>query len=616
MATLYVKKNGTGDSKDIMGAVYKAAHGDTILVEAGTFNENIELYKGVTIRGAGKDQTIVTGKLAADTVVCSYTAGSDLITTTDTSALREGRLITGTGVQTGTRIKAITSSTQFQLSQVTTGTGAKTGITFTQTAINNGTIKAAQVTESIAITISGSSYTLGKDPLYTMAVGDKITVGAASAFVDSVTGTRTGTFSGGSPITGTATVAHDIKAWALKDMTINGFDGATSVESLCLYIQSPAAGMQHKDWMIDGVKFIAGGDGAITTSPNLLSDGGCVQNCLFMGNTFTGAEPAEVPAFSSFTLAGCEILSATTIQVPSTLGIYPGTASTGSPITGTGIPASTVVTAVSGNVITVNKTITSAVGTIISCTFTNVQFYVPNVARQMVTIGNSGSVTSCLNQKFLNNVINGSTGATISSSGNKSMFNTAVTIDSVGALVEGNLIDGNFGAGDPNALVSNYAIRARGANSIVRNNANDVRNGRGNSGYLISGAGSTDLNNATWTTNLVQPTPVPPGEPVPAKMDISQVKWFPEVKNDPVFSNEANWKQVSYIYKHTASAKRLIASFKQYDASAQANIKLTNALSGESYQLIKMIIRDASRNLVVIKRANIANAAQMDITVA
>ncbi len=83
------------------------------------------------------------------------------------------------------------------------------------------------------------------------------------------------------------------------------------------------------------------------------------------------------------------------------------------------------------------------------------QFTVPNVSRQLVVLsgGSGGGATS--NITFTNNQVTGDSG-----------FNTAVTIDSVGATITGNTfasLTGSFGAG----------LRARGTNTLISGNTFD-----------------------------------------------------------------------------------------------------------------------------------------------
>ena len=47
----------------IRAAVYAAANGDTVLVAAGEYTENVSLHSGITLEGAGVGQTILRGQV-------------------------------------------------------------------------------------------------------------------------------------------------------------------------------------------------------------------------------------------------------------------------------------------------------------------------------------------------------------------------------------------------------------------------------------------------------------------------------------------------------------------------------------------------------------------------
>ena len=621
MAILDVKKDGTGTHTTIQSAIFDAVDGDTVNIGPGTFNENVELYKSISLVGSGKDITVINGSLTSTSFTnCSWYAGEDIITTTSTNGMIRGRRLTATNFTTGSRISEIISPTQFRVSLATTTTGliSKASVSWAEgtttitlpntTSVVVGMKAKAIGVEGIITAINTTTKVITLDTP-TTAAGTSLTLSLYPKRT-AITATMPALFSGSIFAASIQVMNVATDGLQIKSMTVNGFDGATASEAAAIGISSPASGGVHKNWLIEDCKITANGDSALATSSNISSNNGTIQNCIFGGKTFVGDEPAEVPAFSSFTRTGT-ILSTTTLQMPSVTGIY-GAVSVGSSITGTGIPSATVVTNVSDLVITLSKAITGNVGDEILCTFSNVQYTVPNVARQLVVIGNSSSVSACLNTTFKNNTIIGATGAVISATGNKSMFNTAVTIDTVGGLVENNILDGNFGAGDPNPLMSNFAIRSRGANVVVQNNTCYISNGRGNTGFFVPLG--TSINNLLIDKLMLGVQQQEAGKPLVVEMDKQQLKSLPKISSDVYFSDDLNWKLVSFVYRKMSTLDRLCTAFRDFSAIRQKGLK-SWMQAGDQFQLARIIISDANRQLLTVDRSELVNPEQYDFTV-
>jgi len=112
MSTLLVRKNGSGTHTTIQSAIMAAVEGDIIDIEAGLFEENIDLYKSVTLRGAGKNLTIIQGSHKANVVKSGVrTTGSNVVNFAGgTEGFVVGRIITSTGIPSNTRIVQVNSN--------------------------------------------------------------------------------------------------------------------------------------------------------------------------------------------------------------------------------------------------------------------------------------------------------------------------------------------------------------------------------------------------------------------------------------------------------------------------------------------------------------------------
>lgn len=97
--------------------------------------------------------------------------------------------------------------------------------------------------------------------------------------------------------------------------------------------------------------------------------------------------------------------------------------------------------------------------------------------------------------------------------------------------------------------------------------------------------------------------------------DKEALKQISSVANHPTLSNEANWKMVSIIFKHTNSSKRIASGFKN-NFTKTDNVKLkANMSNGEVYELHEIIISGTNRQpRLSIKRSEITNASSMDLT--
>jgi hypothetical protein len=517
MAIINVKKDGSGQATTIQQGIQLAQLGDIVEIEAGTFDENVDLWKGITLKGAGIGQTIVTG--ATRTAITSKAFTWSLGATTlniaaghDTSAYEVGRIVTATGIPANTRIvsKTISSLT-----------------------ISAATTQAATTARAVAMALQND----------------------ATIRVRGTTG-------------------------VIRDMKVVGFDHPNpATEYSTIYFRNIGLGSAAANgWEVFNCEFEANGEYAFLTDYGVAVGNLNIHDCKFTGKTFVGANPAT------------------------------------------------------GN-----------------------QFSVWNVPRQLIAIQsvNTGEI------KFQNNEVSGSTGG-LTVDGVQS-FNTAITIDAVGSVISGNIINTTSGYG--------FGLRARGLNSSVEDNINMGTS----AGYYIlpnhsvgvsvsvgtmvftssrywictQAHTSSALNSPTgaegslyWSeitleqvnasgiyglglmvigsnTNVVEfmvsVSQSAAGQPLSVTMSKDMVKALSQVSSSAEFSDESNWRLVSFIFKKSSSAQRLVSAFRDFDAEKSVKLK-SGMASGDDFELHKVIISKADRTLLVIKRSDIENAEDFDFS--
>ena len=618
MSTFYVRKNGSGTHTTIQSAIYVAVSGDTVDIGEGTFNENVEISsKSITLQGAGKDKTIIQGKATNDTFTgCSYYGGEFVTTVSSTSGLIVGKTVSG--LTANAKISEIVSSTQFKtaVANPTAGNIAKNGVTWSSgsstiilpsaTAVVvgmkvEGTGVAAFVsaynattkfvTLSSPTTQAGSAASLLFRKAYSNITVTQLTNPATNAFPGSIM------------------VSGNTEGLVIKNLRAIGFENSDlGQEAAALFMYTNAA-PGHNNFLIDNCQITAGGDCAFLHGSKPFLTNGTFQNCVIDGNTFTGSEPTDVPSFSTYISAAIISsigASSSVVTFADMRGVIIGrTFSSAGAFT-----SSAVVTAISGNSVTINKVITGTVGASIDCTFGLTQYGVPNVPRNLFYLGTTSPLYNVSNITFKNNLVSGRTGAVISATGSKSVFNCGVTINSIGGLIENNVFDGNFGAGSPNEMGVNYVLRSLQSNMIVQNNVNITSGGRGNSGYLIELG--TSINNTTVDSLLIEVSQSASNAFVESIMEKGTLKAISKVASDAVFSNEANWRMVSFVFKHTSSSRRLVSSFKStFDYSKKTKLK-TNMNIGDTFELHKIIICKPDGSYLVVKRSEISGASSFD----
>ena len=597
MATLLVRKDGSGTHTTIQSAIMDAIDGDIIDIEAGTFDENVDLYKAITLKGAGKTATIIQGASRSNVVKSStWALGVTTLNFADTTGFEKGRVISGTGIAVNTRIVEV-YPTSITIS-LPTSAARSTATSVTMAASNDGTIRLR-----------------GTNPI-------------------------------------------------VKDLKVIGFNASSVVDEIGA-VTFPIAGAGSAactGFLIENCEIEAAGEYAILGRSGSLGNG-TITNCSIVGQTFVGPQPAQITVFGSFVYSS-EVLSPLSLQQVKIPVAYLGNIVVGSSVTGTGVPTSTTVSAIDAvnGILTLNKAMTSGAGTFVSLTYNSVaggtQFTVPNCPRQLVTFqSNNLPIT------FTNNEIKGSTGGGIT-------YNTAITIDAPGSVITGNVIQGIHGAGTLNQGIPGtgnaYALRVRGYSTVANNTNKTYSADKYNLNYYIlpnwltnttyqvgaivlaggkywralqthlststpvaganweeitltqvnesSVAGVADADvgsNVTVLSGMVTPSQPVPGGPIDVVMKAEDVVAISKVATDPVFSNQANWNLVTYVYKKVGGTQRLVTSFRDFNANKSMKLK-AGMNPGDNFQLVKMIIAKADRTLLVLKRADIPDVEAYD----
>ena len=118
--------------------------------------------------------------------------------------------------------------------------------------------------------------------------------------------------------------------------------------------------------------------------------------------------------------------------------------------------------------------------------------------------------------------------------------------------------------------------------------------------------------NITITRLLIAAAQASANSFITSEMGKDALKSISKVSSDAVFSNEANWRMVNFVFKHNSSSRRLVSSFRSnFDSSKKTKLK-TNMKIGDGFQLHKIIISKSDRSHLVVKRSEIADASGFD----
>lgn len=103
------------------------------------------------------------------------------------------------------------------------------------------------------------------------------------------------------------------------------------------------------------------------------------------------------------------------------------------------------------------------------------------------------------------------------------------------------------------------------------------------------------------------------GEPPTAQMNKALLLQHPLVASSPIFLNPDSWKMVSFIFKHKTSKKRMVASFRNFESSSIAKMKVRPGILNEmEFELHKIIIQKQNDSILSIRKPSIEDSSKYD----
>lgn len=144
-------------------AISKIGQGVVKLTSGNTYSGTTQVYDGTllvnnTTGSATGTGAVVVGSVASTTTTSTTAYNSNTVTVGDTSGLRVGQSVSGTGIQSGTIIAAISNSTTIVLNKSASNTSAVASLTFAAQAGvlgGTGTIAGATTVNSGAAIAPG-----------------------------------------------------------------------------------------------------------------------------------------------------------------------------------------------------------------------------------------------------------------------------------------------------------------------------------------------------------------------------------------------------------------------------------------------------------------------------
>jgi hypothetical protein len=554
MAIFNVRKNGSGTHTDITSAYMAAASGDTIDIGEGTFTESLEVFKqNLTFIGAGKDQTIIQG---------NYVLGS---------------LAQASGC-------SWTSGDNF----------------FVYTTPSTGTV---YVPFAVGMSIGDSAATLG--------IPGSFPSGSQVTAVDTVnkkvfinknfTATQTGRTA--KHWTNQATLevrASGLTMSNLKVIDVAGSTPASSTECSAVYLGANSAifgmskysGSHSSGFNISNCEFVADGDSALLSEANVGVGNGIVNSCIFSGKTFSGQYSPGTGNLVKQAVAFQNANLPVTFTNNKLDVICGGMTNAATPIYG-GNQIATI--DAHGSVVSGNSFKGKAVDP------SGAYFNMTGLALRM---RHGGATVSSNVIKGLSGLV---TGGYLILPSYSNLAGKTIPVDEVVTVsnryfkctvehlyaTDKHPVTGTSPVAHWNELTGDIAAL------LI---ANGKANYQANSGT-----------NITVTAGLVSTSQSSAGQSVATNLDKAQLKLVPKLSSSVAFADETSWELVSCIFKKAGGSQRIVMSFRDFSAQKLGKLKV-GMVGGDNFQLHKIIISKSDRALLVLSRADIAEASDNDFS--
>ena len=558
MSTITVRKDGSGTYTTILEAYLAASPNDIIDIGAGTFVESLEWYKNnIQIIGAGRDQTIIQGNYVAGALSqatgCSWTLGNNFFTYT-----------------------AQNTGTVF----IPFAVGMSVGDTSATLAVPGGFPAASQIT---SIDVANKRVYINKTFTATQTGKTVKHYGVQATFE-------------------VRSAGFNISGVKIIDMSGSVVSGSVEYSAIFLGANTvtPAlskySGSHSTGFSISDCEIVADGDSAILSEANAGVGNGSVSSCIISGRTFTGQySPGTGNAVKSPVFFQANNLPITFVDntVDAVCGGFMNT----TPPTFGGNQAVTI--DANNSVISGNK---------IRARAQNPDGSYASLNALALRVRGLGSTVSQNTNKCYGGLTN--LGYLHTPQFGTSFYNKAINLNQI--VFKSGKFFKCIQAYTPTSAIPKDPTVA-GSNThwteITTDPTLASQLDAANYGYYVMNIlGSLNI---TALMPISIATQSASGEPLTSEVDRAQVAVLEKVSSDPIFNDQENWHLVTCVYKKVGSSARLVSSFPSGVESKELKLR-SGMAAADSFQLHKIILSDADRNLLVIKRSELAEASDSD----